>query len=431
MSLLGPARTRPRPVDVAPRVGLFGLFGSGNLGNDGSLEAMLAYLRSHHPEAVVDVKCAGPRRVNATYGVEAVPLQWYTRYAGQTSRPTAVALKVLGKVVDVSRALSWARRHDVVVVPGTGILESTLRLRASGTPYDLFLLCASARLFGTKVALVSVGANASRRRPIRWLFASAARLAFYRSYRDQQSRDAMRQLGLNTARDQVYPDLVYSLPAPAGAAGDPRTVGVCVMAYYGAADDREQPDDIYRRYTEDMKSFVRWLVDHDHQVRLFWGDDIDQAVAQEILDDLAAYRPNAPTALAGPARFSSLSDQLREMALVGTVVATRYHNVLCGLKLGKPTISIGYSAKHDALMADAGLSEFTQSARAINIGRLKEQFTELERRAPEIRLALARHTLAKAPALDQHFAVLSALLFGSQGPADEPELAPSAERQLA
>lgn len=330
----------------------------------------------------------------------------------------------------MSPGRSSARRHDVVVVPGTGILESTLRLRASGTPYDLFLLCASARLFGTKVALVSVGANASRRRPIRWLFASAARLAFYRSYRDQQSRDAMRQLGLNTARDQVYPDLVYSLPAPAGAAGDPRTVGVCVMAYYGAADDREQPDDIYRRYTEDMKSFVRWLVDHDHQVRLFWGDDIDQAVAQEILDDLAAYRPNAPTALAGPARFSSLSDQLREMALVGTVVATRYHNVLCGLKLGKPTISIGYSAKHDALMADAGLSEFSQSARAINIGRLKEQFTELERRAPEIRLALARHTLAKAPALDQHFAVLSALLFGSQGPADEPELAPSAERQF-
>lgn len=37
-----------------PRVGLFGLLGSGNLGNDGSMEAVLGYLRSAHPEAVVD-----------------------------------------------------------------------------------------------------------------------------------------------------------------------------------------------------------------------------------------------------------------------------------------------------------------------------------------------------------------------------------------
>ncbi len=431
MSLSGRARTRRWPVDLAPRVGLFGLFGSGNLGNDGSLEAMLAYLRTHHPEAIVDVKCPGPRRVKATYGVDAVALQWYTTYAGRTSGVTAVALKVIGKAVDAFRALSWPATTMLWLCPAPASSKSTLRLRASGTPYNLFLLCASARLLGTKVALVSVGANASRRRLTRWLFASAARLAFYRSYRDQQSRDAMRQLGLDTTGDQVYPDLVFSLPAPVGTDGDPRTVGVCVMAYYGAADDRKQPEDIYRRYAEDMKSFVRWLVDNDHEVRLFWGDDVDQAVAQEILDDLAAYRPEAATTLAGPARFSSLSEQLREMALVGTVVATRYHNVLCGLKLGKPTISIGYSAKHDALMADAGLSEFSQSARAIDIGRLKEQFTELERRAPEIRRALVQHTLAKAPALDQHFAALSALLFAPQGPAHRPELAPSAGRQLA
>ncbi|MGW2228622.1 polysaccharide pyruvyl transferase family protein, partial [Streptomyces formicae] len=41
------------------RVGVFGLLGSGNLGNDGSLEAVLGYLRTEHPDAPVDALCGG------------------------------------------------------------------------------------------------------------------------------------------------------------------------------------------------------------------------------------------------------------------------------------------------------------------------------------------------------------------------------------
>ena len=33
-----------------PRVGLFGILGAGNSGNDASLETVLAYLREAHPE---------------------------------------------------------------------------------------------------------------------------------------------------------------------------------------------------------------------------------------------------------------------------------------------------------------------------------------------------------------------------------------------
>jgi len=40
--LLRPAGARTRAKAVGPRVGLAGLLGSGNLGNDGSLEAMFA-----------------------------------------------------------------------------------------------------------------------------------------------------------------------------------------------------------------------------------------------------------------------------------------------------------------------------------------------------------------------------------------------------
>ena len=38
---------------IAPKVGLFGLLGSGNSGNEASMETVLAYLREAHPDAVM------------------------------------------------------------------------------------------------------------------------------------------------------------------------------------------------------------------------------------------------------------------------------------------------------------------------------------------------------------------------------------------
>src|SRR5262249_45928105 len=98
-----------------------------------------------------------------------------------------------------------------------GVLETTLPLRPRQFPYDI---CAAGRMFGTKVALVSVGANVSSERLTRLLFTTAARLAFYRSYRDELSREAIRRQGLDTSGDHVYPDLagLWNRPARLTAA---------------------------------------------------------------------------------------------------------------------------------------------------------------------------------------------------------------------
>ena len=76
-----------------------------------------------------------------------------------------------------------------------GVLETTVPMRAWKTPYLMFLLSASGRFFGTKVALVSIGANVIDERFMRILITAAARLAYYRSFRDPLSRDAMRAHG--------------------------------------------------------------------------------------------------------------------------------------------------------------------------------------------------------------------------------------------
>lgn len=227
--------------ETVVRVGVFGLLGSGNLGNDGSLEAVLGYLRTEHPEAVVDALCGGPEAVAARYGIPATRLHWYRGEYRTASRAGAIAAKGLGKLIDVFRTAAWVRRHDVVIVPGMGVLEATLPLRPWGFPYSLFLLCASGRLLRTRVALVSVGATAIGNRPTRALVRWSARLATYRSYRDTQSREAMRAMGVNTTRDEVYPDLAFALPTPLASTPSGPPGPVCVRSWTSTAATTTAP----------------------------------------------------------------------------------------------------------------------------------------------------------------------------------------------
>ena len=59
------------------------------------------------------------------------------------------------------------------------------------------------------------------------------------------------------------------------------------------------------------------------------------------------------------------------------VVATRFHNVVCALKLVRPTVSIGYEAKNDAVMTELGLGEFCQSIEELDLDLLNKQLAEL------------------------------------------------------
>ncbi|MEU6316563.1 polysaccharide pyruvyl transferase family protein [Streptomyces sp. NPDC047009] len=388
------------------RVGVCGVLGSGNLGNDGSLEALLGYLRAEHPEAAVDALCGGPEVVTARYGIPATRLHWNRGEYRTASRAGAIAAKGLGKLVDAFRVAAWVRRHDVVIVPGAGVLETTLPLRAWGFPYSMFLLCATGRLFGTRVALVGVGADAIGHRPTRALVRWSARLAAYRSYRDTVSRDAIRAMGVDTARDGVYSDLVFSLPTPRAGApeGDRGPVCVGVMAYYGSNDDRARAEEINRRYLDGMTRFVRTLVEAGRPVRLLVGDELDMTAVDAILDAV-----DSPLVTAS--RASSLADLMKEMAAADAVVAARYHNLICALKVGTPTLALSYAAKSDALMAQMGLGAYCHPAREVDADRLLEQFRALENRSAELRRTLTEQNQVAARRLEDQFTELTAALF--------------------
>jgi polysaccharide pyruvyl transferase WcaK-like protein len=395
----------------APRIGLFGLLGSGNIGNDASTEALMAYVRADHPDAVIDAMCMGWKQMSERYGIAAIPFQWQQTH----SRPgrQGTVLKSLGKVIDIVRTAAWVRKHDVVIIPGMGIMEAALPINPWGVPYALFLLTLTGKIFGTKVALVSAGATPARHKATRWLFTKSARMAAYRTFRDPDSREVLRQQGLDTSADKVFPDLVFSVPLPPPARIDPDLVGVGVMTYGGTNEDRGAGRaGIYAAYTGAITEFVTWLLDNGRSVRLFIGDQLDQSTVDKILADVRQRRPDA-----GPARLSgdpvsTAAELIQVIEPAATVVATRFHNVVFSLKFCKPTISVGYSPKNDSLMADMGLASYCQHARSVDVELLKAQFTKAETHRDEIREELQRLNAERSRTAREQFTELSALLLG-------------------
>jgi polysaccharide pyruvyl transferase WcaK-like protein len=294
-------------------------------------------------------------------------------------------------------------------------MEASLPLPPWHLPYSFLLLSTWARVFGTKVAFVSVGAGSINKRLTRKLLDVSARLAAYRSYRDAPSREAMRRRGLDVSQDHVFPDLVFGLPAISSSPGDPQVVGVGVMDFNGGNDDRDQADAIRASYLGAMKSFVRWLIDNDRDVRLFIGqsDHSDQAVAEDIIADVHAYRPDMDTGRITVELSTTFEELMRAMEPAATVVATRFHNVICALRLGKPVIALGYAPKFAALMGAMGLEEFCQSAKSVDVDELIAQFNELEKREADLREKIEVGNAEFERGVANQFAELSAKLFAS------------------
>ncbi|MDJ1157086.1 polysaccharide pyruvyl transferase family protein [Chelatococcus sp. SYSU_G07232] len=400
------------PAALGPHVALFGNFGTGNLGNDGSLEAMLIALRELRPDLRLTCICPGPERVREDHHLRALPMDWPRPDRGLVHLVNKALGKLPGKLVDLVQTLRQTKGIDALVVPGTGLLDDTGE-RPSGIPYALFRACFAARIRGAKVAFVSVGAGSIRHPLSRWLLKRAIGLAHYRSFRDTLSKECLARIGCTCDADPVYPDIAFRLPSPPHGArreGAPLTVGLGVMAYGGWRDEAESRA-IYRTYVGKLVQFVLWLLDRGHRVRLLMGETRDQRAVDDLVAAVTAKRPVLAAAWleAEPAR--SLHELMRQIAETDIVVATRFHNIICALKLGRPTVSLGYSPRHDALMEDMGLGAFCQHVETFDVAALVDQFARLLARRGDCERCLAERNRAYEEQLRRQDGLLAATLF--------------------
>lgn len=362
------------------RVALYGYFGMGNIGNEASCAAFLAELRRRCPSGVmVHAFVAGAAEMTALHGVPAKQLMTHRGHQGRADLPELLR-KVLGRVADPLRTLWLLREVDVLVVPGTGVLETQLMARPWGLPYWLFLATAACRARGGRVALVSVGAEDAAHPVTRLLFRSTVHLASYVSVRDEASRDVVRSWGRSVP---VVPDLAFALPLPDCPPVRPGHVAIGVMAYEGDPQDRGRGPHVVETYAERMAEAVGRLVKTGRSVVLVAGDVADVALAEDIWHR-ATSRCGTASELVRVSSATTLEELMVELAQAEVTVVSRYHNLIAALKVARPTVSLSYAGKNGRLLEQFGLGEYVQPIDSFDVEVLLEQIERCRTEGPSL-----------------------------------------------
>ena len=391
----------------ANRIAFLGIFGSGNFGNDASLAAMVQFIRRARPDADLTCICPDPDNVERAFQLKAIQMSWSGLPALWFQLFNRVLLKFPSRIINFFRALLHIRRFDLMVVPGTGIFDD-FGEGPWGVPFGVFRWCLAARLCGTKVALVSVGAGPIQHPISRWFMTASLKMASYRSYRDVWSKDYLKGIGFDSGADPVRPDLAFGLETPADdvrSTGDRLTVGLGLMTYYGWHNDPEAGAATFEGYLSKIEGFILSLIGRGHAVRLLIGDINDRTALDALTTRVRAARPDLTADQFSAPPIASLTDVMRIIAGCDLVVATRFHNVVGALALGRPVISIGYAKKNDMLLGAMGLHAFCQHIDSLDAGLLEQQFETLsssrndysrlvERRVDALRVDLAAQEAA-------------------------------------
>lgn len=395
------------------KISFFGHFGTLNTGNESTLQTILSHLRSRYPECAFCCVCSNPESAAATVGIEAVPISTrvikiWNREERPDRRVRMAFVGVGAELRQYQRAFSVLKGTDMLIFPGTGMLTDAYGLSAWG-PYNIFKWTLIGKLRGCKVLFVSVGAGPLYSAFGRFFVKAALSMADYRSFRDASSLNYLKDIGFNIRASRTYPDLVFSFPeALIPLSGDRlrnRTVvGLGLMEYAGKYSIAHPKREIYTSYLESLVVFVKWLLVHNYDVRLLFGDaDGDIAVIQEFKSLLRAQLGTYDEDRIIYDPITSVEEVLSQVAATDIMVATRFHNVLLALLLKKPVIAISFHHKCTSLMDQMGLSRYCSDITQMNADVIIRHFEDLTSDSDNVRNIIARRVAACRVALDEQY----------------------------
>lgn len=396
------------------RISLFGHFGSMNSGNEATLFAVASRLRVVFPDSALYCICTNTQNVTAALGIEAVPhtlrsARIWDRQLRLGKRLRTAFLGLSEELREYIRASKVLKGTDVFIVPGTGLLTDAWGLSGWG-PYGLAKWTLMARLRGCRVMFVSVGAGPIDSTTGRRLARFALSLAHYRSYRDLPSKKVVEAIGVRTTRDRIYPDLVFGFseasipPSPDPESARP-VVGLGLMEYTKKYSAAGPTHNTYQRYLESLAAFVRWLLDHEYDVKLLLGDN-DTVVIEEFRAVLQACLGSYDEGRVTDRPIGSVQELLSQLSATDAVVATRFHNVLMSLLLEKPVIAISFHHKCSSLMSEMQLAEYCHDINQVDADTLIVQFQALVRNAEDVKRTIVARIDDTRRALDEQYDLL-------------------------
>lgn len=406
-----------------PKVAFFGHFGQFNFGNESTLQAILYHLRRSMPDGEFTCICTDPRAVATTYNIAAVPSRttvakrWTPR-----NRLVALARKLVilvpGELAQWLDSVKTLRGTDALIIPGTGLLEDVETLFSWG-PYDLFRWSVAAKLCRCKLLFVSVGAGPLDSRTGRCLVKAVLSLANYRSFRDQSTVDYLEGIGFRARNDHIYPDLAFSLPestlpADREGMGQRPAVGLGLMKVSRGYTADRPTSPVISAYLEALVEFTQWLLSHGYDIRILFGDIADSQVMREFGTLLKQRSVVHEVERLMDTPIGSVDELLKQFAETDFVVATRFHNVVFALLLGKPVIAPSYHHKCTSLMSQMDLSKYCLDVDQLSSAWLIEQFEQLRLDADSVTRVITRNVETYRVMLDEQYDIISAEIRSSR-----------------
>ena len=360
-------------------VGLFGLFGIGNIGNDGSLESMVRFLRRVAPGERLICVCGDPAVVNKAFGLDTVPI--YSRFRAWIGGRTGVLLQKAAGGDPVAAQHSPSQTVQGADRPRDGRIG---RFR-----------CQPPRMAARYSELVSFGAPDGREGDLRQYRRrtdpSSGQPVVHEGGRSSRSLPVLSRRGLegvhgeHRVRHARRSDLSGHRVPAAGTRVDPpagprRPAALHRRRCHDLPRLAQRPEprrrDLCRLSREDDQ-LPGLALERGHVVRLLMGDEVDRRAVDDLFRAVRSRRPDRAEGSMLFAPAHTLHDVMHQMADTDLVVATRYHNVVCALRVGKPTISVGYAEKNDVLLTEMGLGDYCQHIECLDVELLKAQTMRL------------------------------------------------------
>jgi polysaccharide pyruvyl transferase WcaK-like protein len=365
------------------KVILYGHFGTGNIGNDSSLEAALYHVKKLRSAADIICVCSGPGEISERFGIQALSMSGAhaeeQATGGVLSRVRRLWHRLTDEILFWLQRPNWFRPADLFIVVGTGAVDDMAVRRPWHAPYELYKWCKTAKWGGASVIFLSVGVGPIVNRVSKFLMLKALKMADYRSYREQAAFDYLHGIGYDTTGDLLYPDVVFSLPLEAltTTTNDPsseKVVGLGLLNYYGWRHDPSIGESVYQEYLSKIKRFAIWLLKHGYKIRIISGDTTDLRPVQELKRFIMKEEGDGLQTKLAAENITNVRELFNELAQTDIVVASRFHNVLCALMLERPVISLGYHEKNINLMSNMGLGNYCQNIEEFTFEKLVEQF---------------------------------------------------------
>jgi polysaccharide pyruvyl transferase WcaK-like protein len=406
------------------KIALLHHVGCGNLGDDATLDTVIQEIKRRRPNAVIAAFTANPedtehRHQLPTYPIRARPWSWYTPSASDLTPEESSGMQpreygllsylarfVSSLVFRIPKAIQselsflvTSRRiigaFQVLIISGGG------QLTEWGGPwsflYTLFKWVLMAKSARVKCVFLNVGAGPLTH-PISKFFARRALAAAdYVSFRDDQSKNLVFQIGFNGG-GQVFPDCVYSREVPTPNKNGAETsgqlvVGIAPMPY---CDPRIDPSErnlaVYEAFIDRLATFAASLIRGSYLVTMFGTDiGVDPLTIKDLRRNLRTHH-NVETP--EYQSVSSLDELLSRISAVDYVVTCRFHGVVFAHLLNKPVLALSHHPKMVSLMNELGLSNYCLDIRTFEPAVLADRFASLVADTDEIKHRMANR-LAK------------------------------------